>query len=244
MFNNKSLRSLHWAIGFILCSYILRLGLQNQLNYYIHPRYNLFALCMSIVGLILCGLGLLLRKRPSSQHDHGEAPEHFGILDLILIALIFCTFFIEPKPLLSATADQRNTQKNITATSLQAATNFQPKSVSDWAYAIYGSPNPAIYNGREVDIIGFVYQPKDKQAAPDEVLIARFQVSCCAVDASLVTVPINYPAWESRLKRDSWVRVRGTLSPVDNADEPWQVIATQADYITQPQDPYEYTIPQ
>lgn len=243
MFDKRTLRGLHWAIGFILCSYILRLGLQNQLNLYIHPRYNLFALCMAAFGLLLCGVGLIMSRQQPHSHDHKKAKEHFGFLDLILIVLILCTIFIEPKPLLSATADQRKSQKYISATSLQAATSFQPKSLIDWSYAIYSSPNPAIYNGREVDIIGFVYQPKDQQVAPDKVYIARFQVSCCAVDASLVTIPISYPAWESRLKRDSWVRVRGTLSAIDD-EEPWQVVATHADYITQPQDPYEYTIPQ
>ena len=67
--------------------------------------------------------------------------------------------------------------------------------------------------GAEVSFIGFV--ARDRTMPADEFLLTRFLISCCVADALSVQVRI-VGAPPGRFVNDDWVRVSGSLYPLEN----------------------------
>ena len=49
--------------GIIVCGYILLLACRDQLGFYIHPRYHIFASIISIVGIVLLLIDTMLQLK-------------------------------------------------------------------------------------------------------------------------------------------------------------------------------------
>jgi len=70
--------------------------------------------------------------------------------------------------------------------------------------------------------------------------VSRFIVTCCAVDAQPVGVPVYAPNWKADLAVDDWVRVTGSFG-VNPSSSSAQSIAVTADTVTpieEPDEPY------
>ncbi|HYI45516.1 MAG TPA: TIGR03943 family protein [Actinomycetota bacterium] len=67
--------------------------------------------------------------------------------------------------------------------------------------------------GAEVDFTGFVARRPGMPA--DEFLLTRFLISCCVADALTVQVRV-VDAPPGAFKQDQWVRVSGSLYPLEN----------------------------
>jgi uncharacterized repeat protein (TIGR03943 family) len=72
--------------------------------------------------------------------------------------------------------------------------------------------------------------------------VARFIITCCAVDAQPVGVPVYLPDWQDQFTIDEWVNVTGTF--VSNpSTESRQAIVLSPSTISltdQPAQPYVY----
>lgn len=79
---------------------------------------------------------------------------------------------------------------------------------SDEAMAALGSRA-----GAQVDFTGFVTRQPGMPA--DEFLLTRFLISCCVADALTVQVRV-VDAPPGAFKQDQWVRVTGSLYPLEN----------------------------
>jgi uncharacterized repeat protein (TIGR03943 family) len=196
----------------------LWLGFEGRLGFYIHPRYNLFTTTMAIIGLVLLMVAVLTHK----PHDHHQTrrPRRFragdivsvGITTAVLIALIV----LPPTTLSSATAANRSTNEVGVVTpsdSIDAAGSaelFLSLTVRDWAGLLLQTQSPSFYRGKPVDTIGIV---TPSELADDVFNLTRFVVTCCAVDAQPVSIPVYYPGWKQSFPVDSWVRVSGGFSP-------------------------------
>src|SRR5829696_8543359 len=224
--------------------YTLSLYHNQQLTFYIHPRYITFTVALNAISLVACGVGFLVAawrmgKTPSKSATAGASPDSspssssssassvgwrpsFTVLvaGLVLVA----AYALPARTLSSGTADQRSANFN----SIQAqpsgsgagstagggassdtlalfGADTSRLTVADWALAFNLRSTPASYVGKEVDVVGFVFHSK---GTPEDVFyVSRFSVTCCAVDARPLGVPVYSPGWQEEFKEDSWVHV-------------------------------------
>ena len=114
---------------------------------------------------------------------------------------------------------------------------FLAFTVREWAGILRQTQDPAFYQGKPVDVVGFVVADRDN---PGTFFVTRFVVSCCAVDAQPVGVPVYEPGFEQQFAPESWVRVVGefVINPDPSSSHPlvlrpFEIIPTE-----QPRDPY------
>lgn len=165
---------------------------------------------------------------------------------LVGIALVV----VPPATLTTATADQRvinstsvgSTPAGSSATTTAtAASGASAKfSVSDWAALLRQSSDANFYRNKAADVTGFVTADRTD---PDNLFyVSRFVITCCAVDAQPVGVPVYLPNWKNDLKANQWVRVTGTFdtNPSTASSESIALTPTSTKKVSQPSDPYLY----
>ena len=110
----------------------------------------------------------------------------------------------------------------------------------DWASLLRQTSDLAFYDAKPVDIVGFVTEDPDD---PQNVFyVSRFVITCCAVDAQPVGVPVYAPDWRETYSPDDWVEVTGTFgaNPSSKSTQPIAVQPGDAGIsaIDEPGDPY------
>lgn len=110
-------------------------------------------------------------------------------------------------------------------------------TVKDWALLLSQNPDPATF-AEPVEVTGFVLPSPDR---PDDAFyVARFTVTCCAVDAQPVGVPVHLPGWQERFAADEWVTATGRIV-VDPAGGAALVLQPESVEPTeQPEQPYVF----
>src|SRR5215217_4733439 len=217
--------------------YTLSLYYNQQLTFYIQPRYITFTVALNAISLVVCAIGFLVAawrmgtatsKSTTAVASPGSSPgsslgsassggwrPSFTVLvaGLVLVA----AYALPARTLSSGTADQRSANFN----SIQAqpsgsgagstagsgaggdtlalfGADTSRLTVADWALAFNLRSTPASYVGKEVDVVGFVFHPK---GTPEDVFyVSRFSVTCCAVDARPLGVPVYSPGWQEEFK--------------------------------------------
>lgn len=241
------------------------LAATGQLGLYIHPRYNVFTIGMTVLGGIAAIAGFVAvgqrgragRGHDPHEHEHehehgdgeqeprtplGRAARFAGAL-LLASATAGALLVLPPATLTTATVDQRdiNAAAVADAEPVQlAGADTSEFTVRDWAMLLRQGADAEFLSGKKPELLGFVTPFPDD---PDNVFyVARFTVTCCAVDAQPVGVPVYLPGWQDRFAVDSWVLVTGSF--IDNPSgaglqavvlEPASVEPAQ-----QPADPYVY----
>ena len=244
----ETLAILTWAT---LC---LKYAITGQYKLLIHPNYFplMFAssICLLILG-IFRGLSLIkYPKRPRAQHL-ALFPPGFG--SILLLSVAIAGWLIPPNVLSSTTALQRGVTDTLPATHTQPqafVTNTKPeeRSLIDWVRTLNAYPEPDAYQGQPVNITGFVI---DLPELPDDYfLLARFIITCCAIDASPIGIPVQITNIQEKYAPDTWLEVQGqmttaTLAIRDRSDQIREkrqlvVSATSIKSIPTPADPYGY----
>ncbi|RFA17087.1 TIGR03943 family protein [Subtercola boreus] len=164
----------------------------------------------------------------------------------VVAAAVATLLVVPPSTLTSSTVEQRSLNSSSATlgnTSAQAASTTDDTSaytVKNWSLLMRQGVGLDYFGGRAASITGFVTPDADD---PDAVFfVARFVVTCCAVDAQPVGVAVYQPGWQSSYPVDSWVSVDGTfgadpsvLSAASIVLQPDRIAA-----IAQPSDPYVY----
>lgn len=242
----------------------LWLAATGKLSLYIHPRYTVFAVVMAVLGgvAVLGGCVAMLR-RPARPHDHGgdhDADAHDadeigpGLLRrprllrsltvgrvLIVVGALTALLVLPPAALTSATAQSR-----ALATSADALTAGSPQlvggdtsqfSVKDWASLLRSGGESAVA-GKTVEVSGYLLDNGDA----DVVYVARLMVTCCAVDAQPVGIPVYLPDWAKDHKANSWVKLTGRFqqNPSGSGAVPVVVVPAELASIAEPDQPYVY----
>lgn len=108
----------------------------------------------------------------------------------------------------------------------------------------YLNEDPKSYEGKNVVIEGFVF--KDSNFKPNEFVVARLIMVCCAADAQVVGLLSDYEK-TAELEKDQWVRVEGKITYIDNADKKYGedpkvplINVSKVEKIEQPSNPYIY----
>lgn len=225
----------------------LWLAITGKLDLYIHPRYTVFTVTMTLIAASAALSAFVMV--PAAHDRHPEPAKTPGRLRaagslLIVSAALIGLLFLPPATLSSAAANQRDLNVSGTLgryqTSTLVADDPATFNIRDWASLLRYSPGDAYFTGKTATVTGFVTADKDDPA--NTFYVTRFVVTCCTVDAQPVGVPVHLPGWQKLYKTDSWVTVSGQFSPNPGHDSashlllnPGQIAAT-----TQPQQPYVY----
>jgi putative membrane protein len=225
------------------------LAMTKQLILYIHPRYVVFTVIMAVLGLALVVASFV--DRP--DHDHEEKSSGWRAAlsvtaTVLALGVAIALVVVPPATLTTATADQRvinstgvgANSKSVSAVSSAAAGATAKFTVLDWSSLLRQTSDASFYSAKPVDITGFITADTDD---PDNIFyVSRFVITCCAVDAQPVGVPVYYPNWKSTFKSDGWVRVIGgfVTNPSRKSQQSIALVPEKVDKVSQPSEPYLY----
>jgi len=198
-------------------AYFTYLSVSGNLGNYINTRFLWLSVVATIVFFLLAASSLysFLRARRGGDFAHGHhdvdghshSPLSLPLL-LILAAPLIFGVLVPSRPLGASAVGGDLMPSAPTDSSLSASSNSLEWTVVDWLRVFYYGGNPDRLNGREADVVGFVYRREGDPKG--HFMAARFLMSCCSADASAVGVPV---AWSEadNLPMDTWVRVRGPV---------------------------------
>jgi putative membrane protein len=228
--------------------YTLVLYFNEQLILYIHPRYILFTVFFNVVSLVACSIGFVLtawrlESGTVANRVHWRPPFTALVAGLVLLA----AYSLPARTLSSDTAEQRSGNFNDTQVQLSDSNAGNTLSlfevdtsvfdISDWVSAFNQKASASFYEGKKVDVVGFVFHP---EGTPQDVFyVSRFRITCCSVDAQPLGVPVYSPGWQEEFEEDSWVYVTGSFTETDqDIAEPAIIDPESIELTEQPDDPY------
>jgi uncharacterized repeat protein (TIGR03943 family) len=227
----------------------LWLAATGRLTLYVHPRYTLLTVIMAVLTLLV--LVLMATVGVSSAagdgHDHVTRLSTFGRLLIwsngaVLVCVALALLVIPPATLSSTTRQNRELVTSgqvLDSTEVAALVGADPAtfSVKDWA-ALLNQGGPEAVLGKQVDLSGYVLD-RDKE---DVFFIARLAVSCCAVDAQPIGVPVYRPGWRDEVEPGAWIRIEGAFvkNPSRDSQEGVAIGVSSLASIEEPDQPYVF----
>ena len=201
-----------------MAGYFAYLWVSGNLGNYINTRFVWLSIVATIVFCLLAASSLYSFVRARSggadlAYGHHDVAGHWhpsiGVPVLLILAAPLVLGLLVPSRPLGASAVGGDLMPNAPSDSaLAASANSSEWTVVDWLRVFYYSGNPDRLNGREADVVGFVYRREgDPQG---HFMAARFLMSCCSADAAAVGVPVVWSEADN-LPVDTWVRVRGPV---------------------------------
>lgn len=232
----------------VLALITLWLGVEQRLGFYIHPRYNIFTLVMAGIGVALFGVSLWALARPH-EHDHDTPKRKKGakLADIgslvVTMGMVLTVVLLPPTTLSSATAANRSANDQGVVSGVGdiatdgSAELFATLTVREWAGLLVQNQTPSFYAGKPVDVIGIV---TPSASSPDVFELTRFVVTCCAVDAQPVSIPVYLPDWQQSWSADTWVRIQGGFAPAPAGTSGAALVLVPVDITTEevPNEPY------
>jgi len=157
-----------------------------------------------------------------------------------------------PKILGSEIALQRGIRETLPMTQTapqQFRVNVQPeqRSLIDWIKTINAYPEPDAYQGQKVNVQGFVIQKE--QLPSNYFLLAQFIITCCAIDAYPVALPVQLGDAKEQYPADTWLKVEGEMiteqlisaTTQDSENQMKRQVVIRAEQVTEiptPRNPY------
>lgn len=244
---------MHWrGVALVVAGLVatLVLAMNGGLVLYIHPRYIVFTVVMTLIALALVAASLF--ARPSHDHDPEPArglPRLLSVFAIVAAGVIAIAMVGLPAATLtSATAVQRDPSglsigkeaQNVDSVSSARSAVFKKFTVVDWASLLRQTSDLSFYDSKPVDVTGFITADPDD---PENVFyVSRFVITCCAVDAQPAGVPVYLENWGSSLKADQWVRVTGgfAANPSESSKRPIALHVSTIKPVERPSAPYLY----
>ncbi|MDB9313416.1 TIGR03943 family protein [Spirulina sp. CS-785/01] len=232
---------------FLWGTLFIRYRFTGELRLLIHPNYFNLVLAAGLVFLAMSGmrLGHLLQNKqiqlPQGQHIT-LFPPGFGTGLLTLVAIL--AFIIPPRVLTSEVALQRGVRESLPVTQVETQTFYtdvkpEERNLVEWVRTLNAYPEPDAYSELPVDVTGFVIHLPN--LPEDYLFLARFVITCCAVDASPVGFPVLLPSTRDQFPQDTWLEVQGEMMTASLDGERRLVIqATDIKKIPTPDDPYAF----
>lgn len=219
----------------LLCSaiYVIQLGVNNKLDLYIHPRYIVFTLFFGLVCFGLVGVNFVLNGAVNAKILSKQ--------NLPLLIILFGGLLLPAQSLSSATVTQRSIDgitatTNPTTSSELFSQSSRALSIQDWSRLLAANQNPDFYANKNVEISGFIY---DANQGPNIVQLSRFVVTCCAVDAQPIGIPVLLEGWNNAYQEDQWLQVEGVFERQETANgELIVLVPDNVKEIEEPDNPY------
>jgi uncharacterized repeat protein (TIGR03943 family) len=164
---------------------------------------------------------------------------------LVIAGTTAALIVVPPQTLTTATVDQRDLNNsvavaNASETAQLVASDTAGFTVKDWASLMRQGAGEEYFADKTAEVTGFV--TPDPQDPENVFYVARFVVTCCAVDAQPVGVPVYLPGWEETYPVDSWVTASGGFGPNPSTSSA-QAIVLEPDELAptdEPAEPYVY----
>ena len=230
----------------------LWLAATGRLTLYVHPRYTLLTVIMAVLALLvlvlMAAVGVSAAAGEDGDHDHDHATRSaVGRLltwsnGVVLICAVLALLVIPPATLSSSARQNRelvtsgralNSAKALPLVGADPATF----SVKDWA-ALLNQGGPEAVLGKQVDLSGYVLDRNEE----DIFFIARLAVSCCAVDAQPIGVPVYRPGWRDEIEAGACITIEGTFvkNPSADSQESVAIGVGSLARIDEPDQPYVF----
>jgi uncharacterized repeat protein (TIGR03943 family) len=216
---------------------VLRLTVTDTYRRYVRPDMGKWLL---IAGVIIVALGLftlvqaIRGAKVHEAHGHDDDHAHGVGVGWLLLAPIAALLLVAP-PTLGAYGVERAAKVNVTA----GPAIFEPlpkgrppaeMTLQEYIERAF-EHGGASFNGVPIQLTGFVAGTQS-----GGFRLARYQIACCAADATPVAVDVVGTAGAPP-RDDQWVTVSGTYEP-GGGDLP-RIRATVVEEIDAPNDPYE-----
>lgn len=235
---------------------LLKYALTGQYLLLIHPNYFYLMLATSILLLIISIIkirqifGNSIATIDNESHLTIFPP---GIGSSLLLLAAIAGLLIPPTVLASSTALQRGITETLPPTRAQPqafATQTRPeeRSLIEWVRTLNAYPEPDAYAGQTAKITGFVIDLPE--LGDHYLLLSRFILTCCAVDAYPVFIPIELPSNTEKYPADIWLEITGTMTTQtltipdrsQTAQEKRRLVlkADKIEQIPTPSNPYSY----
>ena len=215
---------------------LLRLTLTDTYRRYVRPELGVWLTLAGVVVILLGSLtllGALRRGRPTAVHDQDHDHDAVGV-GWLLLAPIAALLLVAP-PTLGSYGVGRAATVNIRSGapvfhSLPKSGEPRQMTLLEFGQRAYDH-NGSSFNGAVVELTGFVAAAEDSGFR-----LARYQIACCAADATPVVVRVVGTSGDPP-PLDQWVIVTGTFQR--GGDELPEVTATSIVDIEAPDEPYE-----
>ena len=228
-----------------LATLVLWLAVHGKLTLYIHPRYILFTTVMSIIAVVAVVSDFAL----VSNRPRVFQPARFYRIagGLLCLSLILGLLKFQPNGLTSSAANSRgintaavNVRTNAKVDDLATQNvNYEHFSVKEWASLLSQTSDPKLFVGKRALVSGFVSPTPDNN--PNVFYVSRFVITCCAVDARPIGVPVYSPGWQKTYKADEWVQARGAfIANPETIATPIVLEPFELTEIVKPEQPYVY----
>ena len=246
----------HWsgaALALVGVIATLWLAVTGRLTLYVHPRYTLLTVIMAVLTLLvlvlMAAVGVSAAAGEDGDHDHDHVSRASAVSRLltwsngiVLICAVLALLVIPPATLSSTARQNRelvtsgralNSAKALPLVGADPATF----SVKDWA-ALLNQGGPEAVLGKQVDLSGYVLDRNEE----DIFFIARLAVSCCAVDAQPIGVPVYRPGWRDEIEPGAWIRIEGAFvkNPSPVSQESVAIGVGALANIEEPDQPYVF----
>ncbi|WP_165064283.1 TIGR03943 family putative permease subunit [Marisediminicola senii] len=204
------------------------------------------------------------------DHDHGVGSDPLAELDPTLtgqdassparrraalfatlgtaltLVIAFTLIVLPPATLSSATAGQRSINSTGVGSEIQSVDDaatatdgaFSAFTVLDWASLLRQTTDTSFYAEKPASMVGFIADHPDD--SDNMFYLTRFVVTCCAVDAQPVGVPVYLENWRAEFAIDDWVQVDGEFgtNPSRASTEPIVLTVDDMVPVEQPAEPY------
>jgi len=201
---------------------LLKYWLTGEIRLLIHPNYIILVVVTGGILLILGFIKLfqVYKKRKQSVRNNGEAiVQHItlfpaGWSTFFLLGTAILGLFIPPTVLGSDMALQRGVRESLPLTEVQPETfrvsiNSEERSLIDWIKTLNTYPEPDAYQGEKVKVTGFVITID--QLADSYFLLAQFIITCCAIDAYPIALPVKIENLNQQYPSDTWLEIEGEM---------------------------------
>lgn len=193
------------ALGAIVLSLVLIIT--GKLPLYVNPRYTVFTAVMAALALTL--IFISANKPVTSQHTH-PVPKSQTVLQSVAALLLVPLVLLPHTPLSAerAGATIATTQPTITAAAPESsavAAAQQSQDFNAWAQLLAAGSTANDLAGNTVHATGFITATD----SPDVLLLSRYSVTCCIVDAQPITIPVYFPGWQQNQQPGQWLEITG-----------------------------------
>lgn len=224
----------------LIAIYIFYINYINRLAFFIHPRFlGLAIACAVVIGIVALG-GIVHTFRANRLIFKGQK-SIFSISFTILLLTVL-VFLVPIRSLSSESFNLRSSKSNISFTDeekKQAKAKFSSTIDTttfrffDWISAQSLNEN-GVFKDKKIKSTGFVTAGKTLNTFG----LSRFVISCCVVDATPVSLLVEYD-YSSTFKLNDWVEIEGIfeIKPIDGKNQP-VIIPTKVNKINEPDSVY------
>lgn len=221
------------------------LTVSGKLDWYVHPRYIVFNAIFAALLIAAC-LGVFWTNVRADRTKRGW--RDYGTLGMSIFSFVVL-LVLPPQLLSSVTASQRgvNTSTTVSTAVLEQTPDlfsdegaFSRLDIKDWAGLLGQTRDAAFFTGKDLEIHGMVTAD---DYDPDNIFyVTRFVISCCAIDAQPIGVPVYAPNWNREFHENQWVKVKGEFIEWQyrSAKAPVIVNPTLIDAAQEPEEPYVF----